>query len=79
MDATWILSPILSWGHIKILDLTNNDIGIEPDPFFDWLKKKLWGEVSIDKIVLSNNKFTGDDKRKVLLDFEKWGYPQFVM
>ena len=78
-DATWNLSPILNWGYIKFLDLTGNDIGIEPEPFFLWLKKNLWGEVSIDKIILSDNKFTDDNKHKVLLDFEKRGYPQFVI
>ena len=53
-DATWCFSYILSWGHIEILDLTNNDIGIYQEHFLDWLKNHLWGEVSIDKIVLSD-------------------------
>ena len=78
-DVTWCLSYILSWGHIEILDLTNNDIGIYPEPFLDWLKNHLWGEVMIDKIVLSDNKFTEEDKNKILLAFEKWGFPQFVI
>ena len=57
-DSIWYLSDILNWGHVKILDLTNNDIGIEQEHFFNWLKKNLWGELSIDKIVLTDNKFT---------------------
>jgi len=59
--------------------LTNNDIGIEPEPFIHWLKKNLWGELSIDKIVLSDNKFTEDDKLEIFHQFEKWGYPLLVM
>ena len=78
-DATWHLSGILTWGHVKILDLTNNNIGIEPENFFQWLKKNLWGELSIDKIILLDNKFTEDNKSKMLQEFEKYGYPQFVM
>ena len=78
-DATWCLSYILSWEHIEILDLTHNNIGIDPEPFLDWLKNHLWGEVSIDKIVLSDNKFREEDKNKILLAFEKWGFPQFVV
>ena len=78
-DATWCLSCILNWGHIEILDLTHNDIGIDPEPFFLWLKAHLWGEVYIDKIVLTDNKFTEDNKPKMLLDFEKWGYPKILI
>ena len=78
-DATWCLSSILNWGHVEILDLTHNDIGIEPELFFSWLKTHLFGGVNIDKIVLSDNKFTEDDRHKALLFFEKWGYPQIVI
>ena len=76
-DATWCLSSILCWGHVKILDLTNNGIGNEPDLFFRWLKTHLWGGLCIDKIVLSDNKFTEDDRHKALLYFG--GYPQIVI
>ena len=78
-EAIWHLAPIESWEYVEILDLTQNDIGIEPEPFFDWLKKAIWGTVRIDKIVLSDNKFTDDDKREMLHYFETMGLPQIVM
>ena len=76
-NVTWCLSSILCWGHVKILDLTSNDIGNEPEPFFRWLKENLWGGLCIDKIVLSDNKFTDDDRLKALSYFG--GYPQIAI
>ena len=76
-DAVWCLSPISCWGHVKVLDLTSNDIGNEPDPLFRWLKYHFGGLLSIDKIVLSDNNFTDDDRHKALTYFG--GYPQIVI
>ena len=78
-DATWCLSYILNWGFVEILDLSHNDIGTDPEHFFDWLKNHLWGGLNIDKIVLLDNKISEEDKNKMLPDFEKWGSPQFVI
>ena len=76
-DAVWCLSSISCWGHVKVLDLTSNDIGNEPDPLFRWLDFHFGGLLSIGKIVLSDNHFTDDDRHKALSYFG--GYPQIII
>ena len=78
-DVTWCLSSILCWGHVEILDLSYNNIGNYPEHFFHWLKNNLWGGLNIDKIVLTDNKFTEDDKLKYFSYFENWGYPEIIL
>ena len=57
--------------HVEVSDLKQNYIGIEQDPFFLLLKTNLFLGINIDKIVLSDNKITEDDKHKIFFDFEK--------
>ena len=71
-NASFILSPTRSWPYIRILDLSGNNIGVDPEPFFEWIRTRFLGISSVDKLILSDNGFEASYINKIKSDFKKW-------
>ena len=71
-NASFILSPTRAWPYIRILDLSGNNIGVEPDPFFEWIKTKFLGISSVDRLILSDNGFEASYINKIKSEFKTW-------
>ena len=71
-NASFILTPIMAWGGIRILDLSGNNIGIEPEPFFEWIRTSLLPISNINKLILSDNMFEASNINYIISDLKKW-------
>ena len=71
-NASYVLSPIRAWPYLRILDLSVNNIGVEPEPFFEWIRTRFLGIASVDKLILSDNGFEASRIDSIMSDFKKW-------
>ena len=71
-NASFILSPIRRWPYLRILDLSGNNIGVDPERFFEWIRTRFLGISSVDQLILSDNGFEASYINKIKADFKKW-------
>ena len=69
--AGLVLDDLVRLEYVETLDLANNKIGINPEPFFKWWKRNISGVDTVNKLILSNNDLLEDSKSRLISDFEK--------
>jgi hypothetical protein len=72
MSVTFVLDELMRLEYVEILDLSNNRIGVDPEPFCQWWTRTISGVVGVKKLILSDNDFLDASKARVLSDFGKY-------
>ena len=70
--ASSVLVCISRWDYIETLDLSQNKFGEDPEQFYSWMFHSVFGCVSIGTLILSDNGFSEEWKRKITSCFEKY-------
>ena len=70
--ASFVLECISKWDFIKTLDLSQNKFGEDPEKFYSWMFNHIFGTITIENLILTDNGFSEEWKRKIVSTFEKY-------
>ena len=59
-------------GLYKTLDLSQNKFGEDPEKFYSWMFNHIFGTITIENLILTDNGFSEEWKRKIVSTFEKY-------
>ena len=67
--ASSVLGCISRWDYIETLDLSHNKFGADAKQFDSWMFHSVFGSVCIVNLILSDNGFSEEWKRKIVSFF----------
>ncbi len=70
--ASFVLECISKWDFIKTLDLSQNKLGEDPEKFYSWMFNHIFGTITIENLILTDNGFSEEWKKKIVSTFEKY-------
>ena len=69
--ASSVLRGISRWDYIETLDLSRNKLGEDAENFYSWMDHSIFGCISVERLILSDNGFSEEWKRKIVSCFGK--------
>ena len=70
--ASSVLRGISRWDYIETLDLSQNKLGEDAENFYSWMDHSIFGCISVERLILSDNGFSEEWKRKIVSCFGKF-------
>ena len=70
--ASSVLGCISRWDYIETLDLSHNKFGADAKQFDSWMFHSVFGSICIGNLILSDNWFSEEWKRKIVSCFESY-------
>ena len=70
--ARSIFGCISRWDYIRTLDFSQNKFGEDAEQLYSWMFDSIFGCVSVKRLILSDNGFSEEWKRKIVSCFGKY-------